>query len=220
MTAAERYVRLCPTHRTTLRTEGDGFGCSRCGGRIGRWVIHDLQKDKDVEEGTDEAFLEAQTRKARLPAGPLPETSTLAGIEFVFSTRRPTKGSQVVVAQAKLVDADNTATMMVRLFRRTAAVPYVVDWVERAIGVPTAGPKKDSGRAWFGLTETLAHQAFRDTVGAAISSGWLLAPPRFGAGRSLAARPVPPPPAVRARGNNPALPRAKASRNPQRRRVA
>ncbi len=203
---ADRFVRLCPTHRTTLKTDGDGFACSRCGGRIGRWVIHDLQKDKDVEEGTDEAFLKAKRTPSVAPA-----------LDFEFSDKKPRPHSQVVVALAKLADTRGTVIMDVRLLHRGHQPAFLIDWTEHAPGKAKA-EIRDRGRAWTGLSLEQAKQAFVVVVQQALADGWLLAPRRFGTGRAVPTRPVPPPPGARAA--EPPQPSPKAPRGAQRRKAA
>lgn len=182
--AVDRLVRTCTTHGTVLRpAEGDGFACSKCGGRVGRWNVVERKTGKVLEVAEDEAYL--RRRATGSPA---------AAPWFEFSEKQPRPGSQVVAAMAKLADATGSAVVDIRLLRRTSQPAFVVDWRQRAKGSKKVS---DQGRAWVGLDWARAREAFVDVVGNSVAAGWIQVPLMFGCGRAVPLCPVPAPPAAR-----------------------
>lgn len=164
-----RYVRQCQAHKTVLRTDGDGFACTKCGGRVAQWDIVDLKRNRVVDVGMDEVLRANQDRQAAKSPAPAGRRSRL----------------KKTVEAAKFVDGP--AVLWVRLLRRDHQPPFAVKWHMTIPGKPS----RQSVSA-VAETEAQGRAEFAAAVKRAKAEGWEPGVIRMGVGPSLLPIPAAP----------------------------
>ncbi len=190
-----RYVRQCQAHKTVLRPEGDGFACTRCGGRVAQWDIVDLKRNRVVDVGMDEVLRANLDRRGKVVQASPAVATAPTGEERIRSAGAvgsPKPNSHRVLAAAKFMDAAGAA-LFVKLLYRAWAVPFAVEWESR----PKAG-KKTAGRCAQTIDEAEAQRHYLAAIRDALGAGWTRVNKRCGSGRGMAMLPIPAPPSAAA----------------------
>ena len=173
--AADRFVRLCPTHGVAIEEKGTQLICPRGGHAVARWKVVDREKDKAVMAATVdpkarngvEDMSQPMTRKS-LQATTLPTTVAPQAPHPPTSTAKT-----AVLARWKGGD-DAKNVLWIRLVRqhsKRAGDSYLVRWQR----VDVSG-KGTTGCSFVGAYAEPARTAYEAKIKEAEKDGWAARP--------------------------------------------